>query len=161
MTTHDSENDHDTPQFLPDGTPYFEGPDGLRELDHPMPRWMALVLVGTIVWGVGFLVLMPGVGLNMLGWGQYTHYGHEVAEARARLPKAPTAAALMASVAKDPAARERGEATFKANCAACHGAGGEGAIGPSFRDAAWLYGGTPEAVVHTVTEGTAKGMPSF
>jgi cytochrome c oxidase cbb3-type subunit 3 len=159
MTNHD--HDHDTPQHLPDGTPYFEGPDGLRELDHPMPRWMALVLVGTIVWGAGYLVLMPGMGLNLLHWGQYSHYDHEVAEAKAALPKAPTAAALMASVLNDHEALERGEATFKSNCAACHGQSGEGAIGPSFKDATWLYGGAPEAIVHTITEGTAKGMPAF
>ena len=157
--SHDHE--HET-MIGPDGTPIFKGPDGLSEMDNPMPRWMATVFIVTILWGVGYIVLMPGVGLNFLGWGQYKQYEAEVAEAKAKFPQANgDAATLVAAAVADHAAIERGEATFKQNCAACHGDKGQGAIGPSFKDAVWLYGGKPTEIVHTITDGTTKGMPPF
>jgi cytochrome c oxidase cbb3-type subunit 3 len=156
-------HDHDEEILTaPDGTPMFKGPDGINELDNPMPRWMATVFIVTILWGVGYLVLMPGTNINLLGWGQYKQYEAEVAEAKAKFPQASAdAASLVAAAVADKGAIERGHATFSANCAACPGAAGQGAIGPSFQDATWLYGGKAEEIVHTVTNGTAKGMPSF
>jgi cytochrome c oxidase cbb3-type subunit III len=156
-----SSNDHEMLK-APDGTPMFKGPDGLHELDNPMPRWMTTVFVGTVLWGVGYLVLMPGMGLNLLGWGQYSQYEAEVAEAKARFPAASGDAATLAAAAlKDPEAIARGKATFGASCAACHGQEGQGAIGPSLKDATWLYGARPAEIAHTIAEGTAKGMPPF
>lgn len=161
MSTNDHENEEET-LTAPDGTPMFKGPDGLAEMDNPMPRWMASVFIFTILWGIGYLVLMPGVNINMLGWSQYKRYDAEVAEAKAKFPQASAdAGSLVAAALADHAAIERGEATFKANCAACHGEHGQGMIGPSFQDATWLYGGKPTEIVHTIQEGTAKGMPSF
>lgn len=159
----DHENPLESSRTTPDGVPMIEGPDGLVELDNPMPRWMVMVFWGTIVWGVGYLVAYPGVGLSALGWSQKGMYDAEIAEAKAKYQAAQPSdpgQALTAALG-DHAAEERGEDTFKAQCAACHGAKGAGAIGPSLRDATWLYGGTGEAIAHTITDGTAKGMPPF
>lgn len=160
-------NDHDnydhemTPG--PDGTPMFKGPDGLSEYDNPMPRWMAAVFIVTILWGVGYLALMPGVGLNLLGYSQYKTYESEVAEAKSKYQaKAPAdpKAALEAAL-KSPEAVASGKGLYASNCAACHGAEAKGAIGPNLVDETWLYGGEPPEVAHTIGEGTAKGMPPF
>jgi cytochrome c oxidase cbb3-type subunit 3 len=158
-------SDHLDPTTLEknaEGVPIIPGPDGLRELDNPMPHWMTLVYVGTVIWGIGYLVFYPGAGLNMFSWGQYKSYDAEIAEAKARFPQAGgDLASVLTAAVKDPAQISAGKAAFAANCAACHGAEAKGAIGPNLTDASWLYGGKPEAIAHTIQEGTAKGMPSF
>jgi cytochrome c oxidase cbb3-type subunit 3 len=160
-----SSNDHHDHEIIgttPDGTPIFHGPDGLSEADHSMPRWMFLVFWGTIAWGIAYVVFMPGLGINLLKYSQYDVYEAEVAEAKAKFAASGgDLATLLASAMKDPAAIERGKATFASSCAACHGAEGQGTIGPNLKDATWLYGGEPEKIAHTIGEGTAKGMPPF
>ena len=147
------------PRFTPEGVRILPGPDGLDELDHPMPRWMTMVYLGTIIWGIGYLMCMPGVGMNGLNWTQYKAYAHELAEARKDEP--PPAAVNVAALVGKPDAVAAGKALFATNCAACHGAEAKGAIGPNLTDATWLYGGKPADIVHTITQGTAKGMPAF
>lgn len=155
--------DIDPTKTTPEGVPILEGPDGLTELDNPMPRWMTLVYWGTIVWGAAYLVAYPGVGLSVLGWSQKSMYDAEIAEAKAKYQAAAPAdpAQALAAALRDDAAAGRGKATFDAQCAACHGQGGAGAIGPKLSDATWLYGGTGAAIAHTIADGTAKGMPPF
>ncbi|MNT73957.1 Cbb3-type cytochrome c oxidase subunit CcoP2 [compost metagenome] len=99
----------------------------------------------------------------MLKYNQYATYEAEVAEAKAKYAQSGGGdlETLLASAATDPAAAERGKAAYTASCAACHGADGSGAIGPSLTDATWLYGDKPAEIAHTIAEGTAKGMPPF
>lgn len=160
MSTHDNEHEQAT---TPEGVPIIQGPDGISELDNPMPRWMAMVFWGTILWGVGYIALFPGVGLNWLGYSQYKVYEAEVADAKARYASAEAAdpAALLASALGDAKAIASGKAVYTSSCAACHGTDGGGAIGPNLKDATWVYGSEPEKIAHTIGEGTAKGMPPF
>ena len=45
------------------------------------------------------------------------------------------------------------------NCMACHGANGEGGVGPNLTDQYWLHGGAFENIVGTITNGVpSKGM---
>ena len=48
-----------------------------------------------------------------------------------------------------------GRVAFANNCAACHGAGGQGAVGgfPSLADDAWIWGGSLEDIQHTIRHG--------
>jgi cytochrome c oxidase cbb3-type subunit 3 len=150
-------------RYTPDGVRIIPGPDGLEELDNPMPRWMAVIYVGTVVWSIGYLMCMPGVGMNGLSWSQYKVYHEELVAAEANKPPGGGEDAeklALASVGK-PEAIASGKATFATTCAACHGADGKGAIGPNLTDAVWLYGGTPGQIAHTIANGTAKGMPTF
>ncbi len=57
---------------------------------------------------------------------------------------------------------QRGEKIFAANCVSCHGAKGKGdrLVGaPNLTDKIWLYGGTKEDLVYTVTYARAGVMP--
>lgn len=48
------------------------------------------------------------------------------------------------------------------NCAQCHGSDGRGSKGfPNLTDADWLYGGSPEKIKHSITEGRMGQMPSM
>ena len=47
------------------------------------------------------------------------------------------------------------------NCIDCHGADGSGAMGPSFQDGRWHFGGSAGAVFESIAEGRPDGMPSW
>jgi mono/diheme cytochrome c family protein len=44
------------------------------------------------------------------------------------------------------------------NCIDCHGADGAGAMGPSFQDGRWHFGGTADAVFESIYQGRPDGM---
>lgn len=63
---------------------------------------------------------------------------------------------------KNSPVNEKGREIFKANCVACHGANGQGdrTVGaPNLTDAIWLYNGTKEDILFTVTYAHAGVMP--
>lgn len=71
---------------------------------------------------------------------------------------------LALSDGKANAATMPGAATFAANCVACHGNDGKGmrAFGaPNLTDKIWLYGGSKEQVVGSVTNAHAGVMPAW
>ena len=47
------------------------------------------------------------------------------------------------------------------NCLDCHGADGSGAMGPSFQDGRWHFGGSPGEVFESINQGRPDGMPSW
>jgi len=58
----------------------------------------------------------------------------------------------------------KGKTYFATLCAACHGVDGSGnqAIGaPRLNDDIWLYGGAPETIRKTITEGRNGNMPAY
>jgi cytochrome c oxidase cbb3-type subunit 3 len=65
-------------------------------------------------------------------------------------------------IAATTAAASLGRSIFVANCAGCHGADARGALGyPNLTDKDWLFGGTPEQIVETITHGRTAQMPAF
>ncbi len=47
------------------------------------------------------------------------------------------------------------------NCIDCHGADGAGAMGSSFQDGRWHFGGSAGAVFESIYQGRPDGMPSW
>lgn len=47
------------------------------------------------------------------------------------------------------------------NCSGCHGIHGGGGMGPSLRDPMWIYGGSPNQIYASISQGRTKGMPSW
>jgi cytochrome c oxidase cbb3-type subunit 3 len=47
------------------------------------------------------------------------------------------------------------------NCLDCHGAEGSGAMGPSFQDGRWHFGGAPGEVFESIYQGRPDGMPAW
>lgn len=67
------------------------------------------------------------------------------------------------SLKADPAlfafALEEGERAYLGNCSTCHGPSREGGSGaPNLADAVWIWGGSFDAVVQTVTYGVRAGL---
>lgn len=129
--------------------------DGIEEYDNPLPDWWLGLLWLTIIWAVGYTVHYHFIGDR----SQEKALAAELAAAEARWP---AEAAASTEFALTPEAISAGEGVYTTNCAMCHGSGLEGGIGPSFLDAEWIHGGTPEDVIRTITEGVPeKGMLSW
>ncbi len=138
--------------------------DGIREYDNPMPGWwIALFWAG--------ILFAPVYMLGIHVFGTINTYQDDFAEAGARLeavrtayaatgPSFKTDAGALRAYAGDAQLAAAGAAHFAAICAACHGAQGQGVIGPNLTDTAWLHGGTAHEVWESIATGfPAKGMP--
>ncbi|HEY9854257.1 MAG TPA: cbb3-type cytochrome c oxidase N-terminal domain-containing protein [Stenomitos sp.] len=134
--------------------------DGIEEYNNPLPSWWLTMFYGTIVFAIVYQILFPSwFGPGLLKWSQITRYDNEVkaaAEQTAKVASAQSTAGGLQAVIADPKAIEAGKALFTQNCAACHGANAEGAIGPNLHQPPyWAYGkGAPEDIQFIITHGT-------
>ncbi|MEE4143885.1 MAG: cytochrome-c oxidase, cbb3-type subunit III [Halieaceae bacterium] len=140
--------------------------DGIEELDNPLPAWWFYMFVITIVWGIGYLIVYPGMGNfpGVIGWTQIGQYDREVAaaEARFRDMRDRYLALPVEEIAGDPAVRKMGMRLFANNCAQCHGADAGGAYGfPNLHDDDWIYGGDPATIKATLVNGRQAVMPAW
>jgi cytochrome c oxidase cbb3-type subunit III len=140
--------------------------EDLRELNNPLPRWWFWLFVLTIVFGIGYLVLYPGLGAyqGVLGYSSVKELSDDQISQNELIK--PIYAKYMGmdikDVAKDPQANEIGQRLFMNNCAQCHGSDAGGSKGfPNLTDNDWLYGGEPETIRTTILHGRHGMMPSF
>ena len=138
--------------------------EDLRELNNPLPRWWMWLFVLTIVFSAGYLAVYPGLG-SAPGTFRWTSVGqHQEEQARAAAVTAPLfagfAATAVPELARNPQAMAVGERLFANNCATCHGSDAHGSKGfPNLADKDWLWGGTPERIKETITQGRQGMMP--
>jgi cytochrome c oxidase cbb3-type subunit 3 len=136
----------------------------LREMNNPLPRWWVWLFIITIVFGIAYLVMYPGLGTfgGKLGWSQADQYKAEVEKGDREVAPlyAKFAAMKPEDVSRDPQAQGIGERLFMNNCSQCHGSDARGAKGiPNLTDGDWLHGGTPEVITDTLTKGRLGNMP--
>lgn len=133
--------------------------DGIVELDNPIPVWFNALFYGSIIFGFIYLLVYHVFGLGM---NQDQEYLHELSVAeKAKQEYLAQAANLVdeSTVEYNAALAPAGKAIFTANCAACHGANGEGTIGPNLTDRFWIHGGEVKDIFKTVKYGVPeKGM---
>ena len=140
--------------------------DGIEELDNPLPAWWFYMFVITIVWGIGYLIVYPGMGnyAGAIGWTQVGQYDKEVAaaEEKYRDMRDRYLALPVEEIAVDPAVRKMGMRLFANNCAQCHGADAGGAYGfPNLQDDDWIYGGDAATIKATLVNGRQAVMPAW
>ena len=133
--------------------------DGIKELDNPVPIWFNALFYGTITFGLIYLMIY-----HVFGWGmnQDQEYIHELTVAeKAKQEYLAQAANLIdeSSIEVNLGMAAAGKILFDANCVSCHGANGEGGIGPNLTDKFWLHGAEIKDIFKTVKYGVpAKGM---
>jgi cytochrome c oxidase cbb3-type subunit 3 len=140
--------------------------DGIEELNNPLPAWWTWLFIVTILFSAVYLVLYPGFGNfeGVLGWSSAGQHESEVERAEAQYGpifekyyKTP-----IEELASDGEAIAMGGRIFLNRCATCHGSDARGGPGyPNLTDGDWLYGGAPETIVQTITNGRNGVMPPF
>lgn len=134
--------------------------DGIRELDNSLPPWWVAMFFITIGLSIIFLTYYHVLG----GPSQLDEYTSAVKVAEEA--KAAFAATQANNIdednleaSEDPQDLSIGQTVFMTNCVACHGAKGEGGVGPNLTDEYWIHGGGITNVFKTIKNGVPeKGM---
>jgi cytochrome c oxidase cbb3-type subunit 3 len=140
--------------------------ENLQEYNNPLPRWWMWLFYITIVFGLVYLALYPGLGSfpGILKWSSHGQYEGEQAAAKEKYEPiyAKYAAMPIPAVAADPQAREIGQRLFLNYCAQCHASDARGGKGfPNLTDKDWLWGGDPDTILATITAGRSGVMPPW
>ncbi|MFT6287169.1 MAG: cytochrome c oxidase cbb3-type subunit 3 [Alcanivorax sp.] len=140
--------------------------DGIEEYDNPLPTWWFYMFVITIVWGIAYLIVYPGMGNypGLIGWTQIDQHDRSVAVAdeKYRAMRDRYLALPVEEIAGDPAVRKMGARMFSNNCAQCHGSDAKGSYGfPNLADNDWIYGGEAETIKQTLIGGRQAAMPAW
>ena len=150
--------------FTPGKTMGHVWDETLEEYNNPMPKWWSWMFVITVVFALVYLALYPGLGnyKGALGWTSGGQHKAEVDKMDATVkPLFDKYLAMdVKAVAADKQANEMGKRLFLTYCMQCHGADARGAKGfPNLTDNDWLYGGEPEQIKETISNGRQGMMP--
>ena len=138
--------------------------DGIRELDNSLPPWWLWLFYICIFWSAVYLWYYH---VSDRGPSQEEEYIHEMAaaeDAKSRYLASQANAIDETSVivVNDEVALAEGKEIYVANCLVCHGAQGEGGVGPNFTDKYWIHGGSVNDIFSTIKYGVPeKGMISW
>ena len=119
-----------------------------------------------MIFSIVYFILYPSLGsyAGTLGWTQAGQYEAEVAAANEKYGPmyAAYAGREIPDLTQDPKALALGHSLFVHNCTTCHGSDGRGAVGfPNLTDDDWLYGGDPQTIEQTITNGRQGVMPAL
>lgn len=139
--------------------------DGLKELNTPLPKWWLYTFYATIAFSLVWVVLYPAFPIwgarGTLGWIAREAVQEDVTAAQDRMApmmnriRQATPEQILANEDLRRFAIAGGRVLFANNCAACHGAGGQGQTGgyPTLADDEWIWGGSLDAIKHTIMHG--------
>jgi cytochrome c oxidase cbb3-type subunit 3 len=160
----------DKPKSPPDDGPKLREHsfDGIQEYDQRLPNWWLYTLYGAIAFWIVYWFI------QMIAHVTDTD-GAKVDAAMGRLNAIKLASsidvtndALFWDMSRNAVFVDAGKQTYVSSCVPCHLASlkgkseNPGAIGPNLVDQAWIHGGTPKEIYHTVATGVlAKGMPGW
>jgi len=131
--------------------------DGIQEYDNDLPPWWVFIFYLSIIFGVLYIL-----NYHVLGTGDSQEMEYQKEMARAEIAKAKMEATMGSATLvflTEPAAIENGKKAYETNCVACHGAAGEGGVGPNLTDKYWIHGNSVDDMVKVITNGVPeKGM---
>jgi cytochrome c oxidase cbb3-type subunit 3 len=137
--------------------------DGIQELDNALPPWWKYGFIITI--GFAFVYLLH---FHVLGNGKNPTEEYQAEMANAQIEKEAFDAKNKDRIDEsnvpmaNAAGVQNGKTNFLANCVACHGANGEGGVGPNLTDDYWLHKGSLNDIYNTIKKGYPdKGMQSW
>ncbi len=147
--------------------------DGIKELNTPLPKWWVYVFWATVIWAIGYWIAMPAwptvndYSRGLLGYSSRGELNQELNaqnELRAKFTNQ-IAALPITDVVKNRDLRDfaiaGGKTVFGRYCSVCHGSGGIGVPGayPALVDDEWIWGGSLDQILQTVTHGVRNADP--
>lgn len=141
--------------------------DGIQEYDNPTPGWWWAIFIGSVVFSAAYLLVY-----NVDPTAPTVHSALKDDQAYFNKKLFATVGDLqpddqtILSFIKDPVRRSTfrpvADAIFKGNCASCHGASGEGAVGVNLTDNNYKNVKTLADIHKVITNGAANGaMPAW
>ena len=167
---------------IPDGAELEHEVDGIRELNHPLPKWWSYMFWATLIFAL-FYLFAYGLGgfKGFFNWqssdqqvknlndsktqhstDSLNQYARELVQADQRFGAALRALTHDAvgerlkikDIAQNSNALKAGQRLFLQNCSQCHGSDARGQIGfPNLTDNDWLWGGEPEDIQYALING--------
>jgi cytochrome c oxidase cbb3-type subunit III len=137
--------------------------DGVKELDNALPPWWKYGFYFTIVVAVLYILRYH---VWKTGPDPLQEYNQEMKVAAAQIEeyrlKTGDVIDEKTVTMADATGIAEGDKIFHSNCFACHGAKGEGLVGPNLTDNYWIHGGTINDIFKTIKYGwPEKGMQSW
>jgi len=138
--------------------------EDLGEYNNPLPAWWMWLFWITIVFSLVYLVLYPGLGsyTGLWKWTQVSQLEQETARHDEKFGPLYERYAQtdVKALVGEPQALAIGQKLFLNNCAQCHASDGAGSRGfPNLTDRDWQWGGSPEAIKTTISQGRVGVMP--
>ncbi len=136
----------------------------LEELDNPLPNWWRWMFYLSLLFGLVYLILYPGLGsyAGILNWSSTGQYEQEQQRASEKFGPifARYASQDIETLSKDSEALIIGQRMYINYCSTCHGSDAGGVTGfPNLTDNDWLYGGEAKAIKTSILEGRKGVMP--
>jgi len=136
--------------------------DGIKELDNNLPPWWKFLFYGTIIFGIIYIIDYHLINSGKLQEAEYLEEVKLADLAKANMSGGKMVDENTVQLLKEPADLISGQATFTKLCTVCHGAKGEGLVGPNLTDDYWIHGGGIKNVFTTIKNGVPdKGMVSW
>jgi cytochrome c oxidase cbb3-type subunit 3 len=138
--------------------------DGIKELDNPTPGWFNFLFYSSIIFGIVYFL-----NYHVFKTGKLQDQEYIAEMEQAEVDKAKYLASVgniidenNVTINLDASVLASGQALYVQNCVACHGANGEGLVGPNLTDEFWLHGGSIGDVFKSIKYGIPdKGMISW
>jgi cytochrome c oxidase cbb3-type subunit III len=131
--------------------------DGIRELDNQLPPWWVYMFYATIIFAFAYMWYYH---INQDGNVQDNEYQQEIVDAEILMKQmSEKVNENTTTLLTDVNRISKGAEIYVQNCKACHGALGEGTVGPNLTDDYWLHGSDIKQIFKTIKYGVPqKGM---
>jgi len=137
----------------------------LEEYNNPLPMWWLYMFYITLFFGIIYLLVYPGSGVfaGAFKWSEVGQYEQEMKKADEKYGPLfeKYRGQDLRAVAQDEEAHKMGKRLYMTYCTNCHGSDAGGGPGyPNLRDGDWLYGGSPDEIKASISNGRNGFMPA-
>lgn len=133
--------------------------DGIQEYDQRLPMWWLIILFSVIGFSIAYWVVLDDRRFTGANDPSLEQKLSSLATIRLANSIDVTNDALFWEMSTNPSFVSAGQATFEANCVACHGKELQGGIGFNLVDEEWVHGSKPSQIYISISNGfLEKGM---
>lgn len=137
--------------------------DGIQEYDNPLPGWWKFLFWLSIIFAPLYWVYFHFGTEGRTIHDEYERHMADIFELRfEEIGELEADRDTILEYMKKPKWLAVGAVVFKTNCVSCHGADGEGTVGPNLTDDHWKNVNKVEDIAKVIAEGAAQGsMPAW